>query len=288
VCYSKEPGLTVEDLEPGPPVERPSPGGELGRFVAMAAGTGGGAPAGGKKRKAPPAPRAATPDSDDDADASEEQPRGGKRPKMSTAVGLLDAATARTAAPRRRQAPPADGEGAPALAAYPLSMRRFLGAEGYTEATPIQALCWPELLAGRDVQAVAEPGSGKTLGYLLPAAELLIQGGHGGASRPSGPVALVLAPTRELAAQVAGVCRALKRRCGGLRAACVTGGADREAQVEALGRAPHIVVATPGRLLDLVDAGQLSLGEFWARGGGWGGAWGGWVGGGRGGGGRGL
>ena len=102
---------------------------------------------------------------------------------------------------------------------YPFSMHR---AVAYPPCPPRR--CWPALLAGRDVEALAEPGSGKTLAYLLPAAQvgrprmggcvftraaaqrialqLLVTWGHGASSQPEGPLALVLLPTRELAQQV--------------------------------------------------------------------------------------
>lgn len=127
---------------------------------------------------------------------------------------------------------------------------------------PVQELCWPHLLAGRDVEAVAEPGSGKTIAYLLPAAVALAEQGHSGETAPETPLVLILLPTRELAQQVAGVCKTLRRHCGGLRSVCLTGGAEIDVQVAALEKRPHILVATPGRLLDLIDSRKLSLGEL--------------------------
>jgi len=127
---------------------------------------------------------------------------------------------------------------------------------------PVQKRCWPYLLAGRDVEVVAEPGSGKTIAFLLPAAVKLAQLGHKGNTSPEAPLVLVLAPTRELTQQVASVAQRIKKFCGGLRTVCLTGGTEKAPQIQALRKNPHIVVATPGRLLDLIDDGHLSLGKF--------------------------
>ena len=191
-------------------------------------------------------------------DAIEEVPLPGKRMKMSTAVKTV---ALPTTAQRSHDKPSAAAAAAEGLAAFPEVVRDFMAGTGHTEVLPVQAHCWPPLLAGRDVEAVAPPGSGKTLGYLLPAAALLARGGHSGDTRPPGPVVLVLLPTRELAQQVAGVCKGLRRHCGGLRCACLTGGAPKEPQVAALARGPHIVVATPGRLIDLEEEGHVVLGK---------------------------
>lgn len=87
------------------------------------------------------------------------------------------------------------------------------------------------MLQGKDVQGIAEPGSGKTLAYLLPGIVRLAAAGHGAASPPPpGPLMLILAPTRELAAQVAAQAR-LVRASSGLRSALVYGGVDKGPQV---------------------------------------------------------
>jgi superfamily II DNA/RNA helicase len=92
----------------------------------------------------------------------------------------------------------------------------------------------------------APTGSGKTLAYLLPIASALVAHGHSALSTPAGPVALVLAPTHELAQQIARAAAPLKR-LQGLRTCCVHGGVDKAAQAAELARHPHILVATPGR-----------------------------------------
>ena len=95
--------------------------------------------------------------------------------------------------------------------------------------------CWPPLLKGKDVQAVAEPGSGKTLAYLLPCIPQLLLQGHGITSKPAGPLVLLLMPTRELAQQVHSASKPL-RPLFGLRTALLTGGADRDKQASTAGR----------------------------------------------------
>ncbi|GAB4823853.1 hypothetical protein N2152v2_010899 [Parachlorella kessleri] len=197
---------------------------------------------------------------------------GGKRLRLSTSVSLLDARKARGEAARQpkqakqaqqqaqREGGDARREGSDALAGRPELIRKFMLGEGMSEPMPVQTRCWSVLLAGRDAQVVAEPGAGKTLGYLLPGAALLGAAGEGAATQPEAPLMLVVLPTRELAQQVAASCRDL-RKYSGLRAACLTGGSDKSEQVGALAaKHPHILVATPGRLLDLVDDGSLSLG----------------------------
>jgi len=149
---------------------------------------------------------------------------------------------------------------AAALHAFPEEIRRYMDAEGHAALLPIQTQCCPALVAGRDISAVAPPGSGKTLAYLLPAAAMLLRTGHSKKTRPPGPLALVLLPTRELAQQVAGVCHRLDGRCG-LRSVCLTGGVSKEQQIAALRRGPHIVIATPGRLVDLEEEGHVVLGK---------------------------
>jgi len=130
-----------------------------------------------------------------------------------------------------------------------------LAAAGISEAFPVQVLTIPDVLVGRDVAAEAPTGSGKTLAFGLPMIELL------GTARPQHPVGLVLAPTRELAKQIAdaliGPAAALGRVVHGLY-----GGVPFEPQIAALERGVDIAVATPGRLLDLVGQGLVHLDEI--------------------------
>ena len=117
-------------------------------------------------------------------------------------------------------------------------------------ALPIQRDAIPPLLQRRDVVVHAPTGSGKTLAYLVPLVERLA--GH----RSSGPRALVVTPTRELAAQIAGVLRTVDP---GLRVALLVGGAGYGPQTSALRNAADVVIGCPGRILDLADRGVARL-----------------------------
>jgi ATP-dependent RNA helicase RhlE len=122
----------------------------------------------------------------------------------------------------------------------------------FTEPTPIQAQAIPPLLEGRDLVAAAATGSGKTAAFLLPIMDRLLgmQRGH--------TRALVLVPTRELAAQIVEHFRALSGRSG-LTAAAVHGGVGMGPQVKAFRTGVDLVVATPGRLLDHLGGGSARL-----------------------------
>lgn len=148
---------------------------------------------------------------------------------------------------------------------YPGIIQHFLKQSGIHQPLPLQRLVWPKALEGENLHIVAKPGSGKTLAYLLPIACRLSSLGHSMDSRPEGPLALVLLPTRELAQQVASVCRHIKKSCGILRASCLTGGSDKGKQIDSLRRGPHIVIATPGRLVDLLEEGNVNLGAWCLR-----------------------
>jgi superfamily II DNA/RNA helicase len=117
---------------------------------------------------------------------------------------------------------------------------------GLTTAFPVQRLCIPDALAGRDVCGKAKTGSGKTLAFGLPLVERIP------AASPKRPTGLVLVPTRELALQVTDVLRPLVE-ARSLRLVAVYGGAQMRAQISALEAGAEIVVATPGRLIDLID-----------------------------------
>jgi superfamily II DNA/RNA helicase len=132
------------------------------------------------------------------------------------------------------------------------ALRRGAAALGFAEPRPIQSETIPAVLAGRDVLGLAQTGTGKTAAFGLPLLERLLR-----AERP-GPRALVLAPTRELAAQIDAELRALARFTR-LRGVTVFGGVPARAQVTALRRAPDLVIACPGRLLDLHGQRALRL-----------------------------
>ncbi|KIH75430.1 Superfamily II DNA and RNA helicase [Geoalkalibacter ferrihydriticus] len=126
---------------------------------------------------------------------------------------------------------------------------------GYTEPTPIQAKAIPEILAGRDVLASAQTGTGKTAAFMLPALQRLstIVKGPKGAPR-----VLVLTPTRELAAQVTEATRTYGRNLH-LRSAVILGGVPYGPQFKSLGAPIDFVVGTPGRLIDHLERGSLDL-----------------------------
>jgi superfamily II DNA/RNA helicase len=135
-----------------------------------------------------------------------------------------------------------------------------LSEQGITTAFPIQALTISDALAGRDVCGKAKTGSGKTLGFGLPMLQRISAGEtfktvEGGPARPR---ALVLLPTRELCVQVHEVLKPLGVALG-LHVNAVYGGADIERQVKSLRRGCDVIIATPGRLIDLGDRGEVNV-----------------------------
>ncbi len=138
---------------------------------------------------------------------------------------------------------------------------RAVADEGYAEPTPIQARAIPLVLAGRDVLATAQTGTGKTAAFVLPILERLRPVANTSFSPARHPVrALILTPTRELAVQVEGMVRAYGRHVA-LRSAVVYGGVPMDPQVRQLLAGVEILVATPGRLLDLVGQRAVNLGQ---------------------------
>jgi len=127
---------------------------------------------------------------------------------------------------------------------------RALEARGFTAPFPIQELVLPDAYAGLDVLAQSPTGSGKTLAFGLPLVERT-------SAEADAPSALVLVPTRELAAQVAGELVPLAKACG-LRVVAAYGGAPIGPQIKRV-RGAHVLVATPGRLQDLVERKVVSL-----------------------------
>jgi ATP-dependent RNA helicase RhlE len=133
---------------------------------------------------------------------------------------------------------------------------RALKAEGYDTPTPIQAQAIPPLLEGRDLLGIAQTGTGKTCAFATPLICRLLQFPQ--APRPKQTRVLVLAPTRELAAQI-GESFKTYGRFAGLRVATIFGGVGFGAQLQALSRGLDVLVATPGRLLDHMAQGNLRL-----------------------------
>ena len=133
---------------------------------------------------------------------------------------------------------------------------RAVASEGYTRATPIQAQAIPHALAGRDVMGCAQTGTGKTAAFALPILQRL-------SSQPrvageTGVRCLVLCPTRELATQIGEGFRTYGRNVG-LRHTVIFGGVGQDPQVRALRQGTDILVATPGRLLDLINQRLVDL-----------------------------
>jgi len=133
---------------------------------------------------------------------------------------------------------------------------------GFKEPTPIQAQCWPVLASGRDVIGIAETGSGKTLAFSIPALRHIKHRLTTEKARAQGtPVMLVVAPTRELAMQSQEVLEKAGTSCG-LRSVCLYGGVPKWQQAKLLEQGTvEVVVATPGRLIDMVNDESVDLSQ---------------------------
>jgi len=140
----------------------------------------------------------------------------------------------------------------------PAPLVAVLAADGKTTAFPIQVDTLPDTLAGRDVLGRGKTGSGKTIAFALPMVARLGGKLSGGNRRPGRPLGLVLAPTRELATQITATIEPLAAAYG-LKATTIFGGINQTRQVAALRAGVDIVVATPGRLEDLMKQGFLHL-----------------------------
>jgi ATP-dependent RNA helicase DDX5/DBP2 len=141
-------------------------------------------------------------------------------------------------------------------AGFPGYVMSEVKAQGFSNPTPIQSQGWPMALSGRDVVGIAETGSGKTLTYCLPAivhinAQPLLAPGDG-------PIVLVLAPTRELAVQIQQE-MAKFGKSSRIRNTCVYGGVPKGAQIRDLARGVEVCIATPGRLIDMLESGKTNL-----------------------------
>ena len=133
---------------------------------------------------------------------------------------------------------------------------RAIGEKGYTDPTPIQQQAIPPVLEGRDLQGCAQTGTGKTAAFTLPMLQLLAAEPAPKGRRPIR--ALVLTPTRELAIQIDECCRAYARYTP-IRHCVIFGGVNQRPQVDALQKGVDLLVATPGRLLDLIGQGYVTL-----------------------------
>ncbi|MEM7044721.1 MAG: DEAD/DEAH box helicase [Pseudomonadota bacterium] len=138
------------------------------------------------------------------------------------------------------------------------SLLQALSAEGYKAPTPIQVAAIPAMLASKDILAIAQTGTGKTASFVLPLLDRLARRRRRITARSCS--ALILAPTRELAAQIADSVRAYGRFTRH-SAAVIVGGVKPGPQIRAMARGVDIVVATPGRLLDHLASGAVDLGD---------------------------
>ena len=138
---------------------------------------------------------------------------------------------------------------------------RAVADEGYEQPTPVQEQAIPIVLAGRDLLAAAQTGTGKTAAFVLPILQLLAPTANASFSPARHPVrALILTPTRELAMQIAESVKAYGRHVP-LRSALVYGGVPVDPQAKETRAGVEILVATPGRLLDLVGQKAVNLGQ---------------------------
>uniref|UniRef100_A0A8D3D4S2 RNA helicase n=1 Tax=Scophthalmus maximus TaxID=52904 RepID=A0A8D3D4S2_SCOMX len=139
---------------------------------------------------------------------------------------------------------------------FPQYVMDVLMQQNFKEPTAIQAQGFPLALSGRDMVGIAQTGSGKTLSYLLPAIVHINHQPY--LERGDGPICLVLAPTRELAQQVQQVASDYGKSSR-IKSTCVYGGAPKGPQIRDLERGVEICIATPGRLIDFLEAGKTNL-----------------------------
>ncbi|UCF48612.1 MAG: DEAD/DEAH box helicase [Myxococcales bacterium] len=139
------------------------------------------------------------------------------------------------------------------------TFRRALGDKGYIQPTPIQSQAIPQLLQGKDLLGIAQTGTGKTAAFALPLLQRLDDANS--RPKPRRPRALVLAPTRELALQIHEELTSLGRYTK-LRHAFIIGGVSQNPQIKCLAKGLDVLVATPGRLLDLAGQRHIDLSEI--------------------------
>ena len=135
---------------------------------------------------------------------------------------------------------------------------RVLTENNYTHPTPIQMSALPPLIEGKDMLGIAQTGTGKTAAFALPILQKLFQ--TQGNPVPKSARALVLAPTRELAIQISDNCQIYGKHLS-LRQCVIFGGVSQNPQVHYMSRGVDILIATPGRLLDLIQQGHVNLGR---------------------------
>src|SRR5690606_39188949 len=182
-------------------------------------------------------------------------------PHSHTAAVLSSGETMRDPAPSPTSADPLRLHGDIPMPSFldlgvPAVLADVLAADGKTDAFAIQRDTLPDSLAGRDVLGRGRTGSGKTIAFALPLVARLAA--SDAKRRPSHPRGLVLAPTRELASQIAATVAPLAAAAG-MRVTTVFGGVSQRPQEQALRAGADIVVACPGRLEDLMKQGVVSL-----------------------------
>ncbi len=133
---------------------------------------------------------------------------------------------------------------------------RAIRKVGYVAPTPVQTAAIPKAIQGNDLITIAQTGTGKTAAFVLPMLQRMIPGFRSG--RMHGLKALVLAPTRELALQIAESIRSYGRYLP-VKVAAIYGGADEFAQLRSVRKGAHVIVATPGRLLDMLESERLDF-----------------------------
>ncbi|KAJ6829522.1 putative DEAD-box ATP-dependent RNA helicase 14 isoform X3 [Iris pallida] len=138
---------------------------------------------------------------------------------------------------------------------FPSEILREVQRAGFSAPSPIQAQSWPITLEGRDIVAVAKTGSGKTLGYMIPG---FIHVKRLRNDSKMGPTVLVLSPTRELATQIQDEAEKFGRSSS-ISSVCLYGGAPKGPQLRDLSRGADIIIATPGRLNDILEMRRVSL-----------------------------
>ncbi|MFD2255799.1 DEAD/DEAH box helicase [Luteolibacter algae] len=133
---------------------------------------------------------------------------------------------------------------------------RAIKKVGYTQPTLVQIAAIPKVMAGNDVIAIAQTGTGKTAAFVLPILNRLSEVAKGG--KIPGTRVMILAPTRELAIQIVDNIESYGRHLA-IRVAAIYGGVDEISQIKALRKGVHIVVATPGRLIDIIERHKIDL-----------------------------
>uniref|UniRef100_A0A336KTP2 RNA helicase n=1 Tax=Culicoides sonorensis TaxID=179676 RepID=A0A336KTP2_CULSO len=141
---------------------------------------------------------------------------------------------------------------------FPDYLKKEIQRQGFLHPTPIQSQAWPIALSGCNLVSIAQTGSGKTLGFLLPAIVHINNQKASNYNARIGPMILILAPTRELAQQIQQVASTFGSTSY-IRNTCLFGGSSRYSQERELRRGVEIVIATPGRLIDFLESNVINL-----------------------------